>query len=860
MKKLYSFALLIFLSGFITNTATTKTDLHPDLNSPLPQSARATNFKTGIAAPDKTGSINKEALIAKAASIAVPFVKNVGQFNGEVKYTADLFSGRFFLTNKELVYSLFKGPKKKKAQPEKYRRTPEPKKNMPNIGLVFKEFFVNKKGTKIDFKSTGEQQADTKVSYFKGNDASKWRSGVSSYQVVSLGEVYPGIEVKLKASGKNVEKIFYINPQSNVAEIKIGVVGIDGLKIDKDGKLIFKNSFGELAMRKPIAWQEIAGIRREVKVGYRLLGKYLYGFTILSDYAKDRTLIIDPDLDVLMASTFLGGSKYNYGYSLVLDNAGNVYVTGCTHSPDFPTTDGAYDRVFDEVDAFVSKLNNNLTALLASTFLSGDDYDSGLCLALDSAENVYLIGETKSTDFPTTVGAYDRTFAGDNSWTNVFVSKLNGDLTQLLASTFIGGSVGEDISSLALDRSGNVYLAGYTRSWDFPTTVGAYDRTCNGIWNDAFVSKLNGSLTTLLASTFLGGSNGESCYSLALDSSDNVYLTGGTSSPDFPITVGAYNKTFNNNKNPDVFVSKLNSDLTKLLASTFLGGNDFDWGHSLVLDNAGNIYLTGNTGSSDFPTTPGAYDRTYHGGLDDVFISCLNNDLTTLLASTFLGGSKDEEGKFLVLDSSNNVYLTGLTASTDFPTTAGSYDQTYNGGDDDVFVAKLNSSLSTLLDSTYLGGSKIDYCSFLILDSSNNVYLTGYTHSKDFPTTIESYDNSYNGDDGNVFISILNSGLNASLDLVAERREAKAFSILRQYCQINFSAKPSDISVVQYRIVRSKDRGDFALLRTIAPSELQNNQFQMQDKYLEKDTQYTYKVEAYGAAGQLVGYSAEKTI
>ena len=380
-----------------------------------------------------------------------------------------------------------------------------------------------------------------------------------------------------------------------------------------------------------------------------------------------------------------------------------------------------------------------------------------------------MMGGTNSTDFPTTSGAYDTSYnSGD--YGDVFVSKLDGGLTSLLASTFLGGSGSEWGSSLTLDTSGNVYVTGSTESTDFPTTSGAYDTSYNGSGyysSDVFVSKLDGGLTSLLASTFLGGSGGEDGYSLALDTSGNVYVTGGTESTDFPTTSGAYDTSYNGSGyySSDVFVSKLDGGLTSLLASTFLGGNDGEWGYSLALDTSGNVYVTGFIYSSytDFPTTSGAYD-TSHNGSYDVFVSKLNSGLTSLLASTFLGGYDGEWGSSLTLDTSGNVYVTGSTYSANFPTTSGAYDTSYNGGDyGDVFVSKLDGGLTSLLASTYLGGSGGEWGSSRTLDTSGNVYVTGYTYSSNFPTTSGAYDTSYNGGDIDVFVSKLDGGLTSLL-------------------------------------------------------------------------------------------------
>jgi hypothetical protein len=240
----------------------------------------------------------------------------------------------------------------------------------------------------------------------------------------------------------------------------------------------------------------------------------------------------------------------------------------------------------------------------------------------------------------------------------------------------------------------------------------------------------------------------------------------------------------------------------------------------------------------------------------------LNNSLTSLQASTFLGGEGSDDGYSLVLDKLNNVYVTGVTASPDFPVTPGAYNQKINGWD--AFVSKLNSSLTKLLASTYLGGSDDpwgDEGHSLFLDSLGNVFVTGTTYSVDFPVSPGSYQTNKGGY-FDVFISKLNGSLSGlfNLDLQAERREIRAFSIVRQYGSIRFLGASSDVPVSQYRLMRRGGGDGFIILKAIAPSEMQDNQFQMQDKYLEKDVPYTYWVEAYDAAGKLLGISTEKTI
>lgn len=940
------------------------------LNTPIGDTSRSSQYLRSFPTPEKQllpdppTTLNKNTIMAKAMSVAVPFVKNVGQFDGRVNYAADLFAGRFFLTNNELVYSLVKCEAKKDVKPDHNRQKVEPEKIVPGKGLAIREYFVDQKGARMVLKSVGEHQAATKVSYFKGNDARKWWSNIPSYQSVSLGEVYPGIEVKLKASGKNVEKIFYVSPAGDVADLKIGVSGLTGIKIGNDGKLILKNSLGDLAMRAPVAWQEIDGERHDVKVGYRLPGKNLYGFSVCDGYDAQYPLIIDPELDTLTASTCLGGRNYDTCNSIALDRWGNVYVTGHTESPDFPTTSGVYTSSNNSFqDIFISKLNGDLTVLLASTFLGGSSNESSSSLVLDNSGNIYVTGYTFSPNFPTTVGAFDQIIAASSaSEGDAFVSILDGNLNILLASTFLGGDHDDTAYSLALDCSGNVFVSGCTHSFNFPTTFGAFEQTFHGAsksYRDAFVARLNNELTALEASTFLGGNDSENSASLSLDMAGNVFVAGSTNSADFPTTSGAYDATRSGFRN--VYVAKLNGWLSDLLAATYLGGGSDDRFNSLGLDSAGSVYVSGCTDSKDFPTTPGAYAQKYICCWD-AFVSKLDCNLTVLQASTFLGGSGLEMECFLALDGAENICLLGTTNSNDFPTTAGAYDRTYYNGVKtnsydcrDLFIAKINKDLSVLEGSTYLGGGGYagEFANSIAVNGAGDVFVAGRTNSDDFPLLAGSYagfmgyydgfiarlagglsrmtvrapDGGESWDVGtavdiewetssaaitmvkievsidqgvhwhDVIASAPNTGIfnwiipdipslqcliqisdiadatssdtsNTSfhilmpLDLQAELLMARAVIIQRPYAKIAFRAGNPAVEVERYKLLRRKgiSYAGFELIRSISPSELQNGQFQMLDQYLEKGLRYTYLVEAYNAAGKMVGHSAEKTI
>ena len=680
---------------------------------------------TSVFASNASNEARKEQILKKVYRVQVPFIENKGQVESkEVRFYAKTFGGTIFVEkNGSLTYSL---PAKDKK------------------GVVIKDIFTDK-----TVKLEGLEPSPTKVNYFIGKDKNKWKTNIQTYGNISLGEIYKGIELKLKAYGNNVEKLFTVLPKENPEEIRIKVKGSKGLKVTEEGELEVITEIGSIKFTKPIAYQETGGKRNTVEVAYALYEGNVYGFKV-GDYDKNRSLTIDP----LLASTFIGGSSGDYGRSIALDAGGNVYVTGSTYSSDYPTIPGSYDTNHNGLhDVFVSKLDSTLSSLLASTFIGGSDSDFGCSIALDAAGNVYVTGGTYSSDYPT-IGGYDASFNGGEA--DVFISKLDNSLSSLLASTFIGGSSDDSGRSIALDAGGNVYVYGETLSSDYPATPDSYDTSYNGSY-DVFVSKLDSTLSSLLASTFIGGSDYESNWwgnSIALDAAGNVYVTGGTWSSNYPTIPGGYDTNYNGND--DVFISKLDNSLSSLLASTFIGGSSGDYGQSIALDTGGNVYVTGETGSFDYSTTAGSYDTSYNGN-GDVFVSKLDSNLSSLLASTFIGGNRDDYGRSIALDGSGNVYVTGETYSSDYPAIPSSYDPTHNGLQD-VFVSKLDSTLSSLLAGTFIGGSEFEESWSIALDASGNVYVTGNTSSSDYPSTPGAYDTSYNGID-DVFVSKLDSNL-----------------------------------------------------------------------------------------------------
>jgi hypothetical protein len=392
----------------------------------------------------------------------------------------------------------------------------------------------------------------------------------------------------------------------------------------------------------------------------------------------------------------------------------------------------AANRVTFELAKYDASRPLYIDPLIYSTYLGGSWYDSGSAIAVDSAGNAYVTGVTNSTDFPTMNPLQPANGGGYDA----FVAKINPAGSALVYSTYLGGSGDDWGNGIAVDGAGNAYVVGQTASTDFPTVNPL--QPANGGGYDAFVTKLNPTGSALVYSTYLGGSNGDGAYGIAVDSAANAYVTGITYSSDFPT------------KNPlqgfesieDVFVTKLNPAGSALVYSTYLGGSDSDLGNGIAVDNAGNAYVTGHTASTNFPTTPGAFQTTF-GGNVDAFVTKLNPAGSAMVYSTYLGGSDYDSGSGIAVDSAGNAYVVGVTASTDFPTM--NPFQRFNHGNGDAFVAKLTPSGSALVSSTYLGGGGDDTGLGIAVDSSRDAYVTGWTNSTNFPTKnpIQLYNAGY---------------------------------------------------------------------------------------------------------------------
>lgn len=450
---------------------------------------------------------------------------------------------------------------------------------------------------------------------------------------------------------------------------------------------------------------------------------------------------LNPSGTALVYSTYLGhGPLYIYDQTAIaVDSAGDAYVTGSTNSSNFPTTAGAFQPTAPYGGAFVTKLNATGSALIYSTYLHGsssvpnDTY--AMSITVDGAGNGYVTGQTVDTGFPTTPNAFQPSNPGSGSYASGFVTKLNASGSALVYSTFLGGSTGDGASGIAVDSAGSAYVTGSTDSADFPTTAGAFQPSNSsgalGVGGGlAFVTKLNPSGTALVYSTFLGGYSGvgDGGNAIAVDATGSAYVTGSAGDPDFPTTPGALRTT-----GGQAFVTKLNPSGSALVYSTFLGSASIV-GAGIALDGSGDAYVTGST-YAPFPTQNALQG---YGGLDDAFVSELNAGGSALLFSTYLGGSNNDSGSGIALDSSGNIYVTGTTSSTNFPTTPGAYQTTYSGGANNAFVAKISVASSPSFavagypSPTTAGVAQTFTVTALNADGTVN---TGYTGTVHFTST-----------------------------------------------------------------------------------------------------------------------------
>ena len=660
---------------------------------------------------------------AAYGKLLLSFEANYGQTDPEVKFLSRAQGYTVFLTSTDAVFAL----------------------DDATVRMRFP-------GANSNPKVVGLDAMPGRSHYFLGDDPAEWQIGVPHFGTVSYKDVYSGIDVVYYGNRGQLEYDFVLARGADPATIALAFDGTRTVDIDENGNLVLTTATGEVWQKKPGIYQDVNGQRVPVEGQYTRKLNGQIGFRVAA-YDTTRTLVIDPAISYF---TYLGGSDGDQGNSIAVDASGNTYVAGVTRSTNFPTASPEQPAIggAGTSDGFVTKLNSTGTGLVYSTYLGGTSFDLADGIAADGSGNAYVTGFTSSFNFPTTPGAFQ---TSNNGSEDVFVTKLDAGGV-LVYSSYLGGSGVDRGRDIAVDATGSAYVTGSTASTNFDTTPGAFDTDCgdgdpaNCFFSndDAFVTKFNAAGSGLVYSTYLGGAGRENFFfpgGIAVDGSGNAYITGSTDSVDFPtrpfddpVTVpieAPFQDLFAGGN--DAYVTKLNVDGTDLIYSTYLGGGLTDLGTSIAVDTAGSAYITGRTFSTDFPMAS-PFQGAIGGGNNDVFVSKFDASGTALVYSTYLGGGGfggSEIGKDIAVNSSGNAYVTGVTDSLTFPTEDPI--QASKLGNRDAFVTKFSADGTSLLYSTYLGGTSLEN-SFnssdgdIAVDTVGNAYVTGSTQSSGLAT------------------------------------------------------------------------------------------------------------------------------
>jgi hypothetical protein len=719
----------------------------------------------------------RERAVESYGKLPLSFEANAGQADQRVKFLSRGSGYTLFLTSNEAVLALRNSASGKQKTATKIEVASQHPSSHPESRTsdILRMKLV---GANPAAEISGLEQLAGTSNYFIGNDPKKWRTAVPNYAKVQYHDVYPGVDMVYYGNQRQLEYDFVVAPGADPRVIKLDFTGTVGqrakgarrssfLRIDRNGDLVVRLNGREFSFHKPTAYQ-LASVgakatsqnaaRDIVEARYVLQANEEVGIR-LAPYDATRALTIDPMVVLLQYSSILGGSSIDEAHGVAVDSSRNAYVTGITESSDFPRVNqirGACQGgcgTGGNADVFVTKINAAGSALVYSSYIGGSGDDSASGIAVDSSGNAYVTGITYSTDFPRVFPSVNQIIGacqggcGTGGIGDAFVTKINAAGSAVVYSSYIGGSSYDEAFGVAVDSSRNVYVTGITVSSDFPS-VNQIPGACQGSCEQsgaAFVTKINAAGSTLVYSSYIGGSGSDSASGIAVDSSGNAYVTGTTASSDFPIVnqiPGACQGSCGTGPYGDVFVTQINAAGGALVYSSLLGGSGSDDAHGVAVDNAGNAYVTGFTDSSDFPIVsqiPGVCLGSCGTGVrQDVFVTKINAAGGALVYSSLLGGSDEEEANAVAVDGVGNAYVTGFTLSSDFPTVnqiMGACQGSCGTGSaySDVFVTKINAAGSAVVYSSYIGGSSYDEAFGVALDGFGSAYVAGYTRSSDFP-------------------------------------------------------------------------------------------------------------------------------
>lgn len=719
------------------------------------------------------------------------FTQNKGQWPAQVHYMARLSGGALWVDNGGLTFDFY--------HPEDLHRIEEMHHGHAVAGSsdalrshVYKMKFVMNPAAV--FSAQGQEK--DYANYYLGNDPALWVSHASISREVKIANAIKGADYHVYTKDGYLKYDIIVHPGTKVSDLGIEYEGVEALYL-KNGDLHIRLSHGEVIEKAPVAYQtDRNGQRVEVSTRFVVQGNRL-GF-VTGSYDPTRDLVIDP---TLIFSTYTGSTADNWGFTATYDNAGNLYSGGIAFSSGYPTTAGAYLTTYSgsSVHAAISKFNPTGTGLLYSTYLGGTQADAPHSLVVDANDNLIVMGTTSSSNFPVTAGAYQTTYGGGTSTTvngvtyasgsDIFVTRFNSTGTALLNSTFVGGSgldgintdatlsfnyADESRGEVVVDAAGNVYVCSATRSSNFPATAGALSSTLSGT-QDGCAFKLNASFSTLLWSTYLGGTNADAAYSVKLGTNGRVYVTGGTRSTNFPVTAGALITTAPGGS-VDGFVIALNDASGASVVSTYLGTNNYDQAYLLELNVQNEVFVVGQTKGA-YPVSAGVYSNA--NGRQ--FIHKLSPDLNATEFSTVFGSGASAiniSPTALLVDNCQNIYISGWGGAVNaegstsgLPVTADAYDAVTDGSD--FYFIVLEKEAQSLLYGSFFGaGTLAEHVDggTSRFDKNGTIYqavCAGCGGSDAFPTTPgvwSSTNNSSNCNLGAIKMQFVYTGVEANAD------------------------------------------------------------------------------------------------
>jgi gliding motility-associated-like protein len=667
----------------------------------------------------------------------IKFAENKGQWENDLRYMARISEGFIYVGDKEFAIQL-----KNKADMDVVHKVHHGEMELPqNFSIRYHLLNFKLKNAQAAKRVSGTEPFGDYVNYFLGNDSSKWAGGVQQYGRVTMEDVYPNIDFHLLSLGQQLKYEFTVAAGADPSSIALEIEGADGIKLINE-QLEIETSIQRLIDQKPLVWQIIDGKKKFIEAAYTLV-KNEVGFT-LKNYDANYPLVIDP---TLIFSSFTGSGSDNWGFTATYDETGHLYGAGTVfndNSNNYPTTLGAYDVTWGggspnyPSDVGVTKFASDGATLVYSTYLGGSGNECPHSLVVNADDELYVLGTTGSANFPTSATAYDATFNGGTTFSansisypngsDIYVTKFNTNGTGLIGSTYLGGS-GNDGNNLSaslkycygdefrgeiiVDSLENCYIASNSGSSNFPM-VNAVQSTFGGGTTDGVAVKFNANLSSLIWSTYLGGSGDDAAYSVQFElPSNDVYITGGTTSSNFTTTPGVINPNYGGNT--DGFLCKISSTGTTLLASTYIGTSQYDQSYFVQLDLANDVYVVGQTKGA-YPIGP-SYVYSVPGG--GQFLHKLSNNLQSTEFSTEFGlanSSVDIALSAFLVNNCNHIFISGwggtlnnsfgqTTASTvtGLPTTSNAYQTTTDGND--FWIVVFEDSATNILFSTFFGGT-----------------------------------------------------------------------------------------------------------------------------------------------------------